>query len=71
MDDVFTYRGQNVDELSADQIRDALKQCIHELEQERRYKHTVFDENANVHEEKGELLASGPINPTQNTEGKS
>lgn len=40
MDNIFTYRGQNVDELSADQMRDALKQCIHELEQERRYKHT-------------------------------
>lgn len=39
-DRLFLYRGQNVDNLTADEMRDALKICIHELEQERRYKHS-------------------------------
>jgi len=40
MDEVYTYSGENVDSLSEDQLRTALKQCIHDLYQERRYKHT-------------------------------
>ena len=35
---VFTYIGQNVDDLDHATAIKALKQCIHELEQERRNK---------------------------------
>lgn len=43
MDKIFTYGGENVDSLSEEQLRKALKQCIHDLYQERRYKHSETD----------------------------
>lgn len=41
MDSIFTYHGRNVDDLTHIEAIEALKLCIHELEQERRNKHTV------------------------------
>jgi hypothetical protein len=75
MDNIFTYLGQNVDGLTHEEAIKALKNCIHELEQERRYKQSLPDRElsraafrmgASVEFVKDTYMNTNAKHPTQN-----